>query len=61
MTATEVVLAVLAVAVALLLARGSTPLVGCMLVASALAVSALLYLPTGVFVDWLGTERVARL
>nr|WP_246606661.1 VanZ family protein [Lysobacter antarcticus] len=54
-------LAVLAFGVAILLARGSHPLIGTLLIVSALTVSALLFLPTGMLVDWLGIERVNRL
>src|SRR5690606_7279749 len=47
--------------VAMLLARGSHPLVAVLLVASALAVSALLFLPTEMLGDWFGMDRVHRL
>lgn len=46
MTSADVLLTVLALAVAILLARGSHPAVGALLVAPALAASAILFLPT---------------
>lgn len=58
MTAADVLLTILALGVALLLARGSHLAVSALLVASALAVSAALFLPTAMLRDWLGTERV---
>ncbi|ATD66153.1 hypothetical protein CNR27_00695 [Luteimonas chenhongjianii] len=61
MTAAELLLAVMAIALAVLLARGSHPAIACMLVASALAVSALLFLPTGMLGDWVGMDHVHRL
>nr|WP_255486445.1 VanZ family protein [Luteimonas sp. MC1782] len=45
----------------MLLARGSPPVVAVLLVASALAVSAMLFLPTAVLGDWFGMDRVHRL
>lgn len=61
MTGADVLLAVLALGVALLLARGSHPVVGVLLVASALALSAILFLPTQVLGAWFGMDRVHRL
>ncbi|MBJ6980338.1 VanZ family protein [Luteimonas sp. MC1572] len=61
MTGADVLLAVLALGVAMLLARGSHPVVAALLVASALAVSAMLFLPTAMLGDWLGMDRVHRL
>ena len=61
MSGAEVLLAVLALGVATLLARGSHPLIGTLLIVSALTVSAMLFLPTGLLVDWLGIDRVNRL
>jgi len=61
MTAADLLLAVMAIALAFLLARGSHPAVACMLVASALAVSALLFLPSGMLGDWVGMDHVQRL
>lgn len=61
MTGADVLLAVLALGVAVLLARGSHPVVGGLLVASALAVSAILFLPTHMLGAWFGMDRVHRL
>jgi hypothetical protein len=61
MTGADVVLTVLALGVAILLARGSHPLVAVLLIASALAVSAMLFLPTALLGDWFGMDRVHRL
>lgn len=61
MTGADALLVFLALGVALLLARGSHPLVAMLLVASALAVSALLFLPTALLGDWFGMDRVHRL
>lgn len=60
MTGPDVLLAVLAIGVATLLARGSHPLVAVLLVASAFAVSALLFLPTGMLGNLVGMDRVHR-
>lgn len=61
MSGADVLLAVLAMGVAVLLARGSHPLVQLLLVASALAVSAILFLPTAMLADLIGMPRVDRL
>lgn len=61
MTGADGLLAVLALGVAVLLARGSHPVVAVLLVASALAVSAMLFLPTALLGDWFGMDRVHRL
>lgn len=61
MTGADALLAILAVGVAVLLARGSHPVVGVLLVASALAVSAILFLPTQMLGAWFGMDRVRRL
>lgn len=61
MTGSDVLLAGLAFAVAILLARGSHPVVAALLIASALAVSAVLFLPTKVLGGWFGMDRVHRL
>ena len=61
MTGADVLLAVLALGVAILLARGSHPIVAVLLVVSALAVSAMLFLPTPMLGDWFGMGRVHRL
>lgn len=61
MTGADVLLAVLALGVAFLLARGSHPLIGALLVASALAVSVVLFFPTALLIDWFGMHRVNRL
>lgn len=61
MTGADALLAVLALGVALLLARGSHPLVAVLLVASALGVSAVLFLPTALLGEWFGMDRVHRL
>lgn len=58
MTGADVLLAVLALGVAILLGRGSHPLVAALLVASALAVSAVLFLPTAMLAGLVGMERV---
>lgn len=58
MTGADVLLAVLSLGVALLLARGSHPVVATLLVASALAVSAVLFLPTRVLIQWFSIDRV---
>ena len=58
MTGMEAPLAVLALGAAFLLARGSHLLAGVLLVASALAISALLFLPTPLLSDWAGAERI---
>lgn len=58
MTGSDVLLAVLAVGVAALLARGSHPVIAILLVASALAVSALLFLPTNMLGNLVGMDRV---
>lgn len=60
MTGSDVLLAVLAVGVSLLLARGSHPFIATLLVVSALVVSALLFLPTGMLGDWVGMHHVHR-
>lgn len=60
MTGSDVLLAVLAIGVAALLARGSHPFVAILLVASALAVSALLFLPTEMLGNLVGMDRVYR-
>lgn len=61
MTGADALLALLALGVAVLLARGSHPLVAVLLVASALAVSAMLFLPTAMLGEWFGMHRVHRL
>lgn len=61
MTGAGLLLAVLAIGVAILLARGSHPVIATLLVASALAVSAILFLPTAMLGDWFGMDRVHRL
>lgn len=61
MTSVDLLLAILAIGVAVLLARGSHPLIATLLVVSALAVSALLFLPTGMLGDWVGMHRVHSL
>lgn len=61
MTGAGVLLAVLALGVAILLARGSHPVAGALLIASALAVSAVLFFPTAMLIDWFGMDRVNRL
>ena len=61
MTGADVLLAVLALGVAMFLARGSHPVVAVLLIASALAVSAMLFLPTPLLTDWLGADRVQQL
>ena len=58
MTGADLLLAVLALGVAILLGRGSHPLVAALLVASALAVSAVLFLPTAMLSGLIGMERV---
>ena len=58
MTGADVLLAVLALGVAIFLGRGSHPLVAALLVASALAVSAVLFLPTAMLAGLVGMERV---
>lgn len=58
MTGADVLLAMLALGVAILLGRGSHPLVAALLVASALAVSAVLFLPTAMLAGMVGMERV---
>lgn len=60
MSGSDVLLAVLAIGVAALLARRSHPFIGILLVASALAVSALLFLPTEVLGNLVGMDRVHR-
>ncbi|HEY4530685.1 MAG TPA: VanZ family protein [Luteimonas sp.] len=54
-------LAILALGVAILLARGSHPVVGTLLVGSALGVSAILFLPTQMLGAWFGMDHVHRL
>ena len=61
MTGADALLALLALGVAVLLARGSHPLVAVLLVVSALAVSAMLFLPTAMLGEWFGMHRVHRL
>lgn len=61
MTGADVLLTLLALGVAILLARGSHPVVAVLLVASALAVSAILFLPTVMLTGWFGMDRVHRL
>lgn len=61
MSATELLLTVLALAMALFLARGNHPVVAALLVVSALGVSAILFLPTSILADWFGMARVHRL
>lgn len=61
MSATDLLLTALALAVAIFLARGSHPVVAALLVASALGVSAILFLPTPILADWFGMDRVYRL
>ena len=58
MTGADFLLAALAVGVAILLARDSHPIGRLLMVVSALAVSALLFLPTGLLGDWFGAHRV---
>lgn len=61
MNGAEVLLAVLALGVSMLLARGSHPMMAVLLVLSFLAVSAMLFLPTAMLGDWFGMHRVHRL
>lgn len=61
MTGADILLTVLALGVAILLARGSHRLIGVLLIASALGVSAILFLPTAMLGDWFGMDRVHRL
>lgn len=61
MTGADLLLAVLALGFAVLLARGSHPVVALLLIASALGVSAILFLPTAMLGDWFGMDRVHRL
>jgi hypothetical protein len=58
MTGPNLLLAILTTGVAMLLARKSQPLAGALLAASALAVSAILFLPTGWLIDRVGIQRV---
>ena len=58
MTGADLLLAVLALGVAIFLGRGSHPLVAALLVVSALAVSAVLFLPTAMLAGLVGMERV---
>lgn len=58
MTGSDVLLAALAIGVAAMLARGSHPVIAVLLVASALAVSALLFLPTELLRNLAGMEYV---
>lgn len=58
MSVGDALLVVLALGVALLLGRGSHWLVAALLVASALAVSAVLFLPTAMLAGLVGMERV---
>lgn len=57
-TGADALLALLALGVTLLLARGSHPLVAVLLVASALGISAVLFLPTALLGQWFGMDRV---
>jgi hypothetical protein len=61
MSAAELLLTVLALAVALFLARGNHPVVAALLVVSVLGVSAILFQPTPILADWFGMARVHRL
>ncbi|PJJ96603.1 hypothetical protein CO641_12085 [Lysobacteraceae bacterium NML91-0213] len=61
MTGADVLLAVLALGVAIFLSRGSRLLVAALLIASALAVSAMLFLPTPLLTGLLGADCVQRL
>jgi hypothetical protein len=58
MTGADLLLAVLALGVAIFLGRGSHLVVAALLVASALAVSAVLFLPTAMLAGLIGMERV---
>jgi hypothetical protein len=58
MTGPDVLLAVLTMGVAMRLAWGSHPLAGALLAASALAVSAILFLPSDWLIDLVGIQRV---
>ena len=61
MTAADLLLTALALGMAIFLARGSHPVVAGLLIISALAVSALLFLPTSMLGGWVGMHRVHRL
>lgn len=61
MTGMDALLAILALGVAIILARGTHPVVAGLLVISALAVSAILFLPTSVVTGWVGMDRVHHL
>lgn len=58
MTSADLLLAAMVLGVAIFLARGSHPLLGLLLVVSAVAVSALLFLPTRELGAWIGMGRV---
>lgn len=58
MTVTDLLLAACALGVAIFLARGAHPVVAGLLMLSALAVSAILFLPTAVVTGWVGMDRV---
>lgn len=58
MTGAYLLLAIMALGVAVLLARGSHPVVAALVALSALAVSAILFLPTAMLGSWFGMERV---
>lgn len=61
MSGADLLLAVLAVGVAVFLARGSHPMAGALLVVTALAMSAMLFLPTGMLIEWIGRDWVDRM
>lgn len=58
MTATDVLLAVLSLGVAIYLARGTHPVAAVLLLGSALVVSAILFLPMPVVTGWVGMDLV---
>lgn len=61
MSGADLLLVVLVVGVATFLARGSHLLVGVLLVVTALALSAILFLPTGMLVEWIGRGWMDRM
>lgn len=58
MTGADTLLAILALGVAIYLARGTHPVAAVLLVASALLVAAILFLPTPLVTGWVGMDRV---
>ena len=61
MTGADILMALLALGAAFVLARGSHPLVAVLVAVSALAVAAILFLPTSVVTGWVGMDRVHHL